>query len=178
MSEILIIACSERDESFTLRCAQLIESMLSGSKVLDLRDYHLDLFDGKKDTQANLPSLKESFRMARQVLFVSPEYNWSISPNAKNLIDYLSFEPELWDDKVFACFGCSAGRGGRLPIIELWKIINKLISFSHAISILSPYHVEFNAGALDDSKNFSESFQSTLRKALDHHQRLAKRFQG
>jgi len=110
------------------------------------------------------------------VVFVSPEYNWGLSPCAKNLIDHLSFHPEAWNGKIFMCFGCSAGRGGRLPIIELWTIVNKVISFSKAIAVVSPYHIEITANLLDENAEFIESFKETAKNVFDNHNRLAAKF--
>ncbi|MFN5540157.1 MAG: NADPH-dependent FMN reductase [Candidatus Melainabacteria bacterium] len=174
----IILSCSEKQDNLSIRCAKAINSYLPEAEIIDLREFHLNIFGtADAETQANLSKLTETFSQANQVIIISPEYNWGLSPNAKNLIDYLSGNTDIWSNKVFMCFGCSAGRGGRLPIIELWKTINKIISLSHACSIVSPYHIEITSNLLDENNQFIENFKPTAQQVFDNHKKLVSKFQ-
>lgn len=179
MIKTLIFACSERDDNLSLKSAKAISKFILGAEIIDLRQYHLQLIGtADESTNANLQALNSKFQEAQQIIFVSPEYNWSVSGNAKNLLDYLSFSKAIWDNKVFMCFGCSAGRGGRLPIIELWTILNKIIAFTQANSIVSSYHLEITANLLNENHEFIESFKDTAQKVFDSQAKIVECFLG
>jgi NAD(P)H-dependent FMN reductase len=173
----IIFSCSERAENLSFKAAKAILSYFEDAEIIDLRNYHLQLIGTADDnTNKNLEILFQKFEEAQQIIFVSPEYNWSISPNAKNLLDYLSMNDKIWSEKIFMCFGCSAGRGGRLPIIELWKNINKIISFTHSISFVSPFHIEITANLLSEDGQFIDSFKPTAEKVFQNHKKLLEKF--
>ncbi|MDJ0624786.1 MAG: NAD(P)H-dependent oxidoreductase [Candidatus Caenarcaniphilales bacterium] len=173
----IIFSCSERSENLSLRSSKAIQAYIKDSTIIDLSEYHLNIYGTQNDqTQKNLAHLKNEFKAAKQIIFVSPEYNWGLSPNAKNLIDFLSGDSSIWNEKVFMCFGCSAGRGGRLPIIELWKTLNKIIALSNSISIVSPYHIEITANLLDESNEFVNEFKEIARLIFENQAKLLERF--
>lgn len=173
----IIFSCSERQDNLSIKASSAVAKYFSDVEIIDLRDFHLNIMGtADENTNQNLQQLVGKFKEAQQIIFVSPEYNWGLSPNAKNVIDYLSFQSDIWSGKVFMCFGCSVGRGGRLPIIELWKTLNKIISLSHAISIVSPYHIEITANLLSENAEFIESFKKTADGVFANHKAIAEKF--
>ncbi len=172
----IIFSCSERQDNLSIKASKAVSQYFDNVEVIDLRDYHLNTIGTTDEaTNKHLAQITQKFTEAKQVIFLSPEYNWSLSPSAKNLIDYLSFNRDIWNGKIFMCFGCSAGRGGRLPIIELWTILNKVIAFSNAQSIISPYHIEITANLLDENDNFVASFQSVAAAVFENHKKLVSK---
>jgi NAD(P)H-dependent FMN reductase len=175
----LILSCSERPDNLTLRFARFVSEYFPEAELVELSELHLNLMGHADDSsQANLETLKSKFAAAAQVVFLSPEYNWGLAPNAKNLIDYLSGDTAIWTGKVFMCFGCSAGRGGRLPILDMWRILNKVISFNGAISVVSPYHLELNSLVLDEAGEIDDGFREVAARTFANHAKLAGRFLG
>jgi chromate reductase, NAD(P)H dehydrogenase (quinone) len=74
------------------------------------------------------------------VVFTLPEYNWTNGGEFVNMIHQLGIKPfaHLFDQKVFALVGVSAGRGGRVPAIDANVLISKVISFTGGYSVVSP----------------------------------------
>ncbi|MDX1921411.1 MAG: NAD(P)H-dependent oxidoreductase [Candidatus Caenarcaniphilales bacterium] len=175
--QTLIFACSERENNFTRRASEAVSRFLPEPEIIELKDFHLNIFGtADEDTRQKLQVIKEKFMQAQQIIFVSPEYNWGLSPNAKNLIDYLSGDSGIWSDKVFMAFGCSIGRGGRLPIIELWKTLNKIIALSNSISIVSPFHIEITSNLLTSENDFTDEFKPIAKAVFENHSKVAERF--
>lgn len=84
--------------------------------VADLRE--IPLYDEDVRT-AGLPSAVQSFRAAiaaaDAILFVTPEYNYSVSGVLKNAIDWASRPPsQPFADKPFSVMGASIGLGGTM----------------------------------------------------------------
>ncbi len=174
----IIFSCSARQDSLTLRFSKLLQELLPSSSLLCLRDLALADIGREATTEQaqNLSQINAAFAGAEKVLILSPEYNWSLSASAKTLLDHLSMSAASWNNKVITCFGCSAGRGGRLPILELWNISNKIIAFSKAQALVSPYHYELNASALASDGSFEASFLKSLKEVLANDQTLSKTF--
>jgi len=169
-----ILSCSERQDSLTLKCSQLISQYFTDAQIIDLKKESIAIFPNA--SPESLSKTKDIIRQSSQIIIVSPEYNWSISPTAKNLLDYLGADAKLWDNKVFMCHGVSVGRGGRLPIIELWQIINKLIFFTKSCSVLSPYNLEFNQLSFNEDGTANSGFLNICEEVFSNHKKLAERF--
>ena len=114
---ILGIAGSLRRQSFNraaLRAAQQLAPQGSEIEIFEL--------DGippyNQDEDANPPErvclLKERARAADAILFVTPEYNYSIPGVLKNAIDWASrpYGDSAWTGKPVAVMGASVGRLG------------------------------------------------------------------
>ena len=77
---------------------------------IDLRDYNLPFFAEEMPPSMQAPTLPEAVRLRTNiealdaVVFVTPEYNHSISGVLKNAIDYLP--PATLKDKVGLCASC------------------------------------------------------------------------
>lgn len=78
--------------------------------VVDLRDYPLPLFDQDVEAREGIPAnavkLKELFRSHHGFLIACPEYNSSITPLLKNVIDWMSRKAK--DEPLMAAFNGKA----------------------------------------------------------------------
>ena len=78
--------------------------------IIDLRDYPLPLFDQDVEVQEGIPAnavkLKELFKSHHGFLIACPEYNASITPLLKNLIDWVSRKAK--DEPLMAAFNGKA----------------------------------------------------------------------
>lgn len=114
---ILGISGSLRRDSFnraTLRAAQ--ELAPEGSKI---ETFELDGLPGfNQDDEGHPPAkvveLKQRIRSADAILFVTPEYNYSVPGVLKNAIDWASrpYGDSAWNGKPVAVMGASVGGFG------------------------------------------------------------------
>jgi chromate reductase len=114
---ILGISGSLRRDSFnraTLRAAQ--ELAPEGSKI---ETFELDGLPGfNQDDEGQPPAkvveLKQRIRSADAILFVTPEYNYSVPGVLKNAIDWASrpYGDSAWNGKPVAIMGASVGGFG------------------------------------------------------------------
>ena len=114
---ILGIAGSLRNESYNralLRVAQ--ELTPEGARIDTFELDGLPMFN--QDEEANphpkVAELKQRIRAADAILFVTPEYNYSIPGVLKNAIDCASrpYGDSAWDGKPVAVMGASIGSIG------------------------------------------------------------------
>ena len=93
----------------------------------DLRDYNLPLFAEGMPPSMQAPELPEAVRLRMNieaqdaVLFVTPEYNHSVSAVLKNAIDYLP--PVTLKDKAVGLVGYS-WYGAATPLEHLREIVS------------------------------------------------------
>ena len=93
----------------------------------DLRDYNLPLFAEEMPPSMQAPELPEDVRLRTNieaqdaVLFVTPEYNHSVSAVLKNAIDYLP--PVTLKDKAVGLVGYS-WYGAATPLEHLREIVS------------------------------------------------------
>ena len=94
---------------------------------IDLRDYDLPLFAEELPPSMQAPTLPEAVRLRANiealdgVVFVTPEYNHSISGVLKNAIDYLP--PATLKDKAVGLVGYSYS-GGINPRAHLREVLS------------------------------------------------------
>lgn len=110
--------------SGSLRRQSYNSSVLRAAAALAPKGVTIETFalDGippfNQDEETNLPvkvlELKERVRAADGVLFVTPEYNYSIPGVLKNAIDWASrpYGDNVWDRKPAAIMGASIGAIG------------------------------------------------------------------
>lgn len=93
----------------------------------DLRDYNLPLFAEEMPPSMQAPELPEAVRLRTNieaqdaVLFVTPEYNHSVSAVLKNAIDYLP--PVTLKDKAVGLVGYS-WYGAATPLEHLREVVS------------------------------------------------------
>src|SRR5207253_1949708 len=101
--------------------------------------------DGEQDPPAKIVELKRRIREADAILFVTPEYNWSVSGVLKNAIDWASrpHGDSAWSGKPAAIMGASTGAIGTaraqnhlrqiLVYLNMFPINQPEVLISHAM---------------------------------------------
>lgn len=114
---ILGIAGSLRRESYNRAALRAAKSLIPDGALLDI--FELDGIPGfNQDEEQNPPKkvveLKTRVRAADAILFVTPEYNYSIPGVLKNAIDWASrpYGESVWNGKPAAIMGASIGMLG------------------------------------------------------------------
>lgn len=142
MPKILVISGSARRDSVNLKlgsAACAIGAELGADcELVDPRRFDLPLYNADLEADGGLPAavveLKQAFAAADGLLFCSPEYNSSITPLLKNLIDWVS-RPASADEhplaayrgKVAALVAASPGAlGGLRGLVHLRSILGNI----------------------------------------------------
>jgi chromate reductase, NAD(P)H dehydrogenase (quinone) len=114
---ILGIAGSLRRESYNRAALRAAAGLVPEGATLD--EFELDGIPGfNQDEERNPPEkvvdLKRRVREADAVLFVTPEYNYSVPGVLKNAIDWASrpYGDSAWNGKPVAIMGASVGNVG------------------------------------------------------------------
>ena len=111
---ILGIAGSVRKASFNkaaLRAAQKLVPEGASIEIFDIGGLPGFNQDEEKNPPAKVTELKAKIRAADAILFVTPEYNYSIPGVLKNAIDWASrpYGDSAWNGKPVAVMGASVG---------------------------------------------------------------------
>lgn len=96
-----------------LHHVQLLASKALAIEIIDLID--IPLYNGdveERGTPSPVLNLKSRIEKADGVLIATPEYNWSISGVLKNVLDWISREPNPLVGKPAAIIGGSDGGFG------------------------------------------------------------------
>ena len=117
--KILGIAGSVRKASFNksaLRAAQKLVPEGASIEIFDIDGLPGFNQDDEKNPPAKVTELKAKIRAADAILFVTPEYNYSIPGVLKNAIDWASRPTgkSALNRKPAALMGCSPGLGGTI----------------------------------------------------------------
>jgi NAD(P)H-dependent FMN reductase len=138
---ILAFAGSKRRDSFNRKLLAIAVqgARAAGGEVtlVELSDYPLPLFDQDDEAEHGLPQpakeLKKLMQSHRAMLIASPEYNSSITPLLKNVIDWTSRaetgEPPLscYRGKVALVMSASPGSlGGMRGLVHLRAILGNI----------------------------------------------------
>lgn len=111
--KILGIAGSVRKASFNksaLREAQKLVPQGASMEIFDIDGLPNFNQDEEKNPPAKVTELKARIRAADAILFVTPEYNYSIPAPLKNTIDWISRAPKQpFAGKAAATMGASTG---------------------------------------------------------------------
>src|SRR6478609_1996970 len=115
--KILGIAGSLRRESYNRGALRAAQQLVPEDATLDV--FELDGISGfNQDEEQNPPAkvveLKRRIREADAILFVTPEYNYSVPGVLKNAIDWASrpYGDSAWNGKPAAIMGASVGTIG------------------------------------------------------------------
>lgn len=191
--KIAIIATSPRANSNTLRFGKYVRRVLQETgqhevKLVDFAHYDLPFVGTGQVDPAALTAFQREFisawAEADLIFFASPEYNWTATPqiiNAFHLLGGPAFTA-LLDNKVFAMVGTSNGRGGRQPALDMTTVLNKVISFTNNVSVISPklYESHETHTNLDADGNFvgNDVYDRTARAFIDYSLTVAQRWHG
>lgn len=144
---IAIISGSARANNNTIRVGKAIEriSQTNGhsTSLVDFQQYDIPLINQGNIDIENLSAfqqqLSDAMSLAQLVIIITPEYNWSTTPEILNFLHRMG-DPKfaaLFNQKTFATIGVSTGKGGKAPALHLHTILNKIISFTDFESIVS-----------------------------------------
>lgn len=116
-TRILGISGSLRRESYNsaaLRTAAGLAPEGAAVETFELDGIPLFNQDEEKNPPAKVAELKRRVREADAILFVTPEYNYSVPGVLKNAIDWASrpYGDNAWDGKPAAIMGASPGAIG------------------------------------------------------------------
>ena len=129
---------------------------------IDLRDYNLPLFAEEMPPSMQAPTLPEAVRLRANIealIFVTPEYNHSISGVLKNAIDYLP--PATLKDKATALVGYSY-YGGVTPRAHLREILSTFGADVRDQEIGINLGSDFVDGAFTPSEELSAQLRELL----------------
>ncbi len=108
----------------SLRKASCNRAVLSAAQQLAPKDSPIEIFDlegipvfnqdNEDPAPARVAEFKKKIRTTDAILFVTPEYNYSIPGPLKNAIDWASrpYGDNAWDGKPVAMMGASPGMLG------------------------------------------------------------------
>ena len=141
MPKILVFAGSARRDSVNKKLARAAASAVDGaggqSTLLDLADFELPLYDGDVEAASGLPEaarrLQQAFRDHDGFCLACPEYNGSITPLLKNVIDWVSRPdggekgPSPYRGKTVLLVAASpGGLGGLRGLVHVRAILGNL----------------------------------------------------
>src|SRR5207237_2651197 len=130
--KILVVPGSLRTGSLNVRlaAAAACEFAQAGAEVtrISLCDFPLPIYDGDLQTKSGVPknaiNLKRMMGAHHGVLIVTPEYNSSVPPLAKNTIDWITrvqdpheTRGQVLRERPFAIPAASATRIGRTRLL-------------------------------------------------------------
>ena len=178
---ILGIAGSLRKQSFNrslLRAAQ--ELTPQGTTI---ETFELDGLPGfNQDDEANPPAkvaeLKQRIRSADAILFVTPEYNYSIPGVLKNAIDWASrpYGDSAWNGKPVAVMGASVGSIGtaraQYHLRQTFVFLN-MYAVNQPEVMLGNAHKHFD----QDGKLTDETAKNLIRQLLEELVNWTRRLQ-
>ncbi len=162
--KICIISGSARENNNTIRVAYALERMLSMEHqvaLIDFQQYDIPFINQAQVTPENLSlfqqQLANGMREAQLVILISPEYNWSTTPEILNFLHRFGDREfkDLFDNKVFSLVGVSTGKGGKTPALHLTSILHKIISYLNLESVVCPkiFESHFTKEVLDEGGN-------------------------
>jgi chromate reductase len=182
--KILVIPGSLRTGSLNARLAAAAahEFALAGVQVtrISLGDFPLPIYDGDLQTKSGVPknaaNLKRMMAAHHGVLIVTPEYNSSVPPLVKNIIDWVSrvhdtheIRGQVFRERPFAIAAASEGRLGGTRALAALRLI---LSACQASVIPSQLALSFAGEAYDDMDRLKhppdiEALKALVRQLID-----------
>jgi NAD(P)H-dependent FMN reductase len=139
-NKILVFAGSARKDSVNKKLARFaakqLENQAGQVTFIDLADYPLPIYDGDQEAlefPENAKKLHALFKSHQALLIAAPEYNSSVTPLLKNVIDWVSRgfdqEPSMsaYKGKVAGLISASPGAlGGLRGLVHLRSILGNI----------------------------------------------------
>ena len=187
--KILVIPGSLRTGSLNARLAAAAahELALAGAEVtrISLSDFPLPIYDGDLQNKSGVPkhaiNLKRMMGAHHGVLLVSPEYNASVSPLLKNVIDWVSRvqDPHETRGQVFRerAFAIAAASQSWLGGARGLAALRLILTACHASVVPRQLALSFAHEAYDDMDRLkhpadSEALSALVRQLIDISQRM------
>lgn len=134
--KIVVIACSTRPQSQSLKVAeylrQRLESFETEAGLVDLNAQRLPLYDDSDlgAWEEVWRPMSEELEAAEGYVFVSPEWNGTTGPGLVNMLLYVDNEMA---HKPVMTVGVSAGRGGTYPLVDM-----RLMGYKNNHYVITP----------------------------------------
>ena len=166
---ILGIAGSLRRESYNRAALHAATQLVPEGATIDI--FELDGITGfNQDEEQNPPAkvveLKQRIREADAILFVTPEYNYSVPGVLKNAIDWASrpYGDSAWNGKPAAIMGASVGTIGTA---RAQYHLRQMMVFLNMFPINQPEVMIGNAqGRFDSQGNLTDDVTKNLIRQL------------
>lgn len=165
--KIGLLVGSLRKESYNKKIAEIAKKVINEGNEAEIIDISYLPFYNQDDDGAKpreeYTRIREELKKYDGYIFFTPEYNRSLTPTLKNVIDIGSRDPNgnLWDGKVAAVFsaamGPSGGMKGNFALRENFVYVN-LIAMNQPEVYISAVHTLFDdeGNLVEDTKNFVE----------------------
>jgi chromate reductase len=169
---ILGIAGSLRRQSYNRSALRAAQQLVPDGATLDI--FELDGIPGfNQDDEQNPPAkvleLKKRVRDADALLFVTPEYNYSVPGVLKNAIDWASrpYGDSAWDGKPAAIMGASIGN---IATARAQYHLRQMFVFLNILAINQPEVMIGNAAERFDADGnlTDEATKDYIRKLLQN----------
>ena len=177
---ILGIAGSIREGSYNraaLRAAQALAPEGATIETFDIKGLPGFSQDDETNPPPQVVELKQRIREADAILFVTPEYNYSVPGVLKNAIDWASrpYGDSAWTKKPVAVMGASVGTSGtaraQYHLRQMFVFLN-MYAVNQPEVMISQAHKHFDAeGNLAD-----EAAKKLIRQLLEELVMLTKQF--
>ena len=187
--KILVIPGSLRTGSLNAKLAAVAAHRIAQTGIevtrLSLADFPLPIYDGDLQTKSGVPKnavdLKRMIGAHQGVLIVTPEYNSSVPPLVKNMIDWLSrvqdtheSRGQVFRGRPFAIASASHSRLGGARALAALRLI---LSACQALVIPNQLALAFADEAYDDRDRLKhppdiEAMAAMVRQLIDVSQRL------
>ena len=167
---ILGIAGSLRRKSYNRAALRAAQQLAPEDAVIDI--FELDgipVFSEDDELQppVKIVELKKRIREADAILFVTPEYNYSIPGGLKNAIDWASrpYGDNAWNGKPVAVMGASLGM---LGTARAQYHLRQVFVFLNMLAINQPEVMIANAGQNFDAEGnlTNERTKNSIRQLL------------
>jgi chromate reductase len=167
---ILGIAGSLRRKSYNRAALRAAQQLAPEDAVIDI--FELDgipVFseDDERQPPVKIVELKKRIREADAILFVTPEYNYSIPGGLKNAIDWASrpYGDNAWNGKPVAVMGASLGM---LGTARAQYHLRQVFVFLNMLAINQPEVMIANAGQNFDAEGnlTNETTKNSIRQLL------------
>src|SRR5215213_1945185 len=179
---ILGIAGSLRQKSYNRGALRAAAELAPEGATVET--FELDGLPGfSEDDEQNPPEkvveLKRRVREADAILFVTPEYNYSVPGVLKNAIDWASrpYGDSAWTGKPVAIMGASIGAIGtaraQYHLRQMFVFLN-MYAVNQPEVMLSNAHKRFDA----EGKLTDETAKKLIRQLLEELVNWTKRLQG
>lgn len=171
MLKIGIIVGSTRNGRVSTQVADWVLSFTEGRKdaefeVIDIKDYNFEEFNNlppgmlnKQYEAENVTDWSQKIDGLDGFIFVTPEYNKSISPSLKNAIDHLG--PE-WSNKAAGSvsYGSTLGVGATMALRQILSNLNiAVVSPFGALSLFADFE---NMSEFKPGEYHNESIENTI----------------
>lgn len=150
---ILGIAGSLRRKSYNRAALKAAQQLAPEDALVDIFDIEgIPPFseDDERQPPAKVVEFKKRIREADAILFVTPEYNYSIPGVLKNAIDWASrpYGDSAWSGKPAAIMGASSGRFGTA---RAQYHLRQVFVFLNVLAVNQPEVMISNAAAEFDA---------------------------